>query len=257
MKLLLRLYPADWRARYEEEFLAVLEQRSLSPFDVFDITLGALDARLRPAAVALSLEPRRFVPVQTRTGGFAAIAGGILVLLMLAIGFLLPDAGSIAAWVYPVAAVALLTALLGLSAVQGRRNPALVWTAVALPIAGLLLGLTGMVASGISGERPIVGSWSGWELWFMGTIGTVIGSVLFAAATVAVKVFSRAAALSLLAGSVTIVVIGLPVSMGLGGDSMGLLVPVAAIGVILFGLGWIWLGVAAAVVRAPQPADAG
>lgn len=33
MRILLRLYPATWRARYEEEFLAVLEERPLSPFD--------------------------------------------------------------------------------------------------------------------------------------------------------------------------------------------------------------------------------
>lgn len=63
MRLLLRLYPAAWRARYEDEFLAVLEARPLSPFDAFDIGLGALDARLRRRSLAIDLAPRRTHPM--------------------------------------------------------------------------------------------------------------------------------------------------------------------------------------------------
>ena len=44
---LIRCYPARWRARYGDEFEAILEERPLGPFDVADILLGALDARLR------------------------------------------------------------------------------------------------------------------------------------------------------------------------------------------------------------------
>lgn len=43
---LLRLYPSAWRARYGDEFLALLADLRLSPIDLLDITLGALDARL-------------------------------------------------------------------------------------------------------------------------------------------------------------------------------------------------------------------
>ena len=45
--LLIRCYPAAWRERYGDEFEAVLEERPLGPFDVADVLLGALDARLR------------------------------------------------------------------------------------------------------------------------------------------------------------------------------------------------------------------
>ena len=45
---LVRLYPRAWRERYEEEFVAMLEQRSTSLADVLDIVFGALDARLNP-----------------------------------------------------------------------------------------------------------------------------------------------------------------------------------------------------------------
>ena len=45
---LVRLYPQAWRERYEEEFVAMLEQRSISLLDVLDMVLGALEARLHP-----------------------------------------------------------------------------------------------------------------------------------------------------------------------------------------------------------------
>jgi hypothetical protein len=45
---LLRLYPEIWRERYGEEFTALLEQCRLSPMMLFDVLLGALDARIEP-----------------------------------------------------------------------------------------------------------------------------------------------------------------------------------------------------------------
>lgn len=45
LRLLLHLYPAVWRERYEEEFVALLEARGLTITDIFDIMLGAWDAR--------------------------------------------------------------------------------------------------------------------------------------------------------------------------------------------------------------------
>jgi hypothetical protein len=45
---LLRLYPTVWRERYGEEFAVLLEDCSLTPFTVFDVVIGALDARIEP-----------------------------------------------------------------------------------------------------------------------------------------------------------------------------------------------------------------
>lgn len=47
MHLLLRLYPAAWRARYGEEFAALLSDQRLTPRVALDVLLGALDAQLR------------------------------------------------------------------------------------------------------------------------------------------------------------------------------------------------------------------
>jgi len=44
---LTRLYPRGWRARYADEFNALLEQCLNTPLDILDVILGALDAHLR------------------------------------------------------------------------------------------------------------------------------------------------------------------------------------------------------------------
>lgn len=54
-KYLLRLYPRIWRARYEEELLAVLESCPLSFPDTIDMFLGAIDAHLHPYLGAMGL----------------------------------------------------------------------------------------------------------------------------------------------------------------------------------------------------------
>ncbi len=45
---ILCLYPHGWRQRYEEEMLALLEQHTVTLATIFDLLLGALDARLDP-----------------------------------------------------------------------------------------------------------------------------------------------------------------------------------------------------------------
>jgi len=60
---LVRLYPAAWRERYGEEFLALLADRSLSPSLLIDVLAGALDARIAPQS------PHADGPNQTDTGG--------------------------------------------------------------------------------------------------------------------------------------------------------------------------------------------
>lgn len=76
--LLIRLYPARWRARYGDEFLALLEARPLGPFDVADILLGALDAQLRRRGRGADTQHERGFTMSLRRGGLAAIIGAPL-----------------------------------------------------------------------------------------------------------------------------------------------------------------------------------
>ncbi len=48
MRKLVYLYPRAWRARYGEEFLALLDEQAPTPRVVVDLILGAVDAHLRP-----------------------------------------------------------------------------------------------------------------------------------------------------------------------------------------------------------------
>jgi hypothetical protein len=43
--------PRAWRDRYEEEFVAMLEQGRSSIRDLFDVALGVVDAWLRPQVI--------------------------------------------------------------------------------------------------------------------------------------------------------------------------------------------------------------
>jgi hypothetical protein len=81
MNHLIRLYPAPWRARYEAELRALLEERPPTGRDVVDLLLGALDARLHPELVERGAANRE-MPPKGRLGGFLAIAGGSVWLLM-------------------------------------------------------------------------------------------------------------------------------------------------------------------------------
>jgi hypothetical protein len=49
---LVGLYPRAWRERYEEEFVAMLEQRAASVSDLVDVAFGVLDAWARPQVVS-------------------------------------------------------------------------------------------------------------------------------------------------------------------------------------------------------------
>lgn len=85
--ILLRLYPRGWRARYEGELLALLEERALTPSAVPDIVLAALDAWLSgeyPSAPDGGRKARR--PMPAHAAPLALVAGGILVTASLFLG---------------------------------------------------------------------------------------------------------------------------------------------------------------------------
>ena len=92
--LLLRLYPARWRARYGDEFATVLEERPLGPFDVADVLLGALDAHLHLRGLGAASQHAKGFAMSLRIGGYAAIVGGVLLFTSLVAGQLIGDGAS-------------------------------------------------------------------------------------------------------------------------------------------------------------------
>ena len=78
MSRLIALYPAPWRARYEDEFLALLAERPpQSVGERLDIVRGAIDARLHPQLPGATLVRDRAGPAVL--GGFVAFWTGIAI----------------------------------------------------------------------------------------------------------------------------------------------------------------------------------
>ena len=260
INLLLRLYPARWRARYGDEFAAVLEERPLGPFDVADILLGAMDAHLHLRGLGAASQHAKGFAMSLRIGGYAAILSGILWFIALAGNAINDgaDSGSSLLGItlvtsIVVAVAATLVALVGLSAFQSRRHPVLTWTAFAIPAIGAVVGLLGVVAMVVAGDSDstFIGGLSAWAVSTIGVTALVLGSALFAIATWLGGSLSRAAAAMLFVGA-------LLVMPAIGGATGGLIPPVLAYLLLLtanlaFPAGWIALGVSALRVTGPTP----
>ena len=244
--LLLALYPARWRDRYGEEFRAVLESRPLGPFDVADVLIGALDARLTRFRFAGAAGFDGGPLMMLRLGGFGAIAGGPAWFIGIAVSSAL---GGDAAWmsVSIVGTIGLLVALVGLSAFQAHRDPKLAWAAFGVPAIGTVLALVGTTGMVLLPENELFfGAWSPWGIWIIGLLAMLVGSILFAVATYRTNVLSRRAAQALGATSVVVLIGALGIS-GATGPIEGLLIAAC---LASFAASWMWLG-ASALRRGP------
>jgi hypothetical protein len=254
---LVALYPASWRRRYGEEFRAVLESRPLGPFDVADVLLGALDARLTTFAALRRRSHPGGLTVMLRIGGFGAVAGGLSWFLGIAGASANGAVGDVIAWhvLNVVGTLGLLLALIGLSAFQAHRAPAATWAAFLIPGLGTVASIFGVVGMATQSEDlPFVAGLTPWSIWAIGMLATIVGSVLFAIVTVRADVLSRAAASTLAVAAVVVTVVGL----GLGDvvDSAASRL-VAAGSLAAFGGSWAWLGISAlrsGPIRAASPA---
>ena len=256
--LLIRLYPARWRARYGDEFAAVLEERPLGPFDAADVLLGALDAHLHLRGLGAASEHRKGFAMSLRIGGYAAIASGLLWLVVLAGNAINDGADPGIPWLGAViltAVVTTLVALLGLSAFQARRYPVLTWAAFAIPALGGVVALLGAAAIALNGDsdRAVVAGLSGWAISMLGLMALLVGSGLFAVATWRARSLSRGASALLIAGAIA-VVIGLA---GVSGSFVPeLLLPLLVFAtVFVFPAGWVAMGVSA--LRVGRPVTSG
>ena len=234
---LIRCYPAGWRARYGDEFEAILEERPLGPFDVVDVLLGALDAQLRLRRDGADITQGRRLTMSLRIGGIAGILAAPLLAFAWFLGFGPVAIDPVVPGVVLLAGLSLLlVALAGLTAFQARTDPHVTWAAFVVPAIGLVVFSVGALATVVTGNDH-------WGLTMLGALTGVVGSALFAIVTYRTAVLSRGAALLIGVGSV------LPFAAAVT-SFYALLV--AAI--ICFLLGWFALGIQA--IRLDRPATA-
>jgi hypothetical protein len=229
MSLLVRLYPAAWRERYGDEMAAILEDRPPGPFDVADMLLGAIDAHLYLRGLGHRSEHRKGIPMSLRLAGGAAVVGGALWTLFFALGAVAVAVdGDLApaALLFVVAGLTLLVAAAGLSAFQFRDHPRAIWLSFLIPLAGVLLMTVSWL--GLPANDSL------WNLGILGLFMIVIGAAIFAAVTFQTAALSRPAAAVTLIGAILFI----PGMMGLAGNTI-----IVVVAGIVFGLGWIGLGI--------------
>ncbi|MEO8437486.1 MAG: hypothetical protein ABI562_03445 [Chloroflexota bacterium] len=177
MTRLVALYPQTWRDRYEDEFIALMEERPPDALDRVDIIRGALDARLNPRRDGAA-EPNLDDPLpyngpwSARTAGWITLVGGFLWLATIAIalnGPMVFDGGGTyrdgsAAWVPFFISMALLG--IGVWAVAAT----LPRTARVARAAAMVAGLAGLLWMFVP-----------WLLWASATV-TVSVAILAAGA---------------------------------------------------------------------------
>ncbi|MEO7664377.1 MAG: hypothetical protein ABIV26_04570, partial [Candidatus Limnocylindrales bacterium] len=228
--------PAAWRARYGEEFAALLEDRPLGPFDVIDVVSGAVDARLHPLRRNPGLTGGGGGPMSMRVGAIAAIVSGLCFLVFVASELIeaLHPVGGIAVL---LGALALLIALSGLSAFQARRHPILVWAAFAVPAVGVATMVGGFFAAIVLPDEPVIGGLTPWHIGTIGAATMIAGSALFAVASLLIRVLPAAGTLAVVSGC-ALGVTALLAAMG----AIQLPEAMFAAGFSAFALGWIGLG---------------
>lgn len=230
MSRLIRLYPAAWRARYEEEFLVLLAERRPSIRDRIDIVAGAVDARLRPQVSAAT---RTAMPLPHRLPGLAALIAGSL----FSIGYLgiLLDPG----WESVGGSLIGTSFLLGFLSLPGTY-----FERYARQLkAGFALGVPSLLSAAIL-------PWPLLNVPVLVVFSLVIaGSLALAAARAGVPAKAR----WVLVGLVIVLpaVLGTPVLvMGLPADrTTGVALGVAA--VLPYGLAWVAIGARMAARGAP------
>ena len=205
---MLRLYPSRWRARYEDEVRALIDERPTRPRDVLDLARGALDARLHP-------------PVPSRIPAVAAIAaGGIWTVwsLLILTGPAPPD--------WPGYVEEMLLSALAVVAV------------LVLAVTGAWLRLGD---DATSFERVSISlALAGHGAWFVLLLAAALGIAYGAPTAIA----STAAALgTMFIGFALMSVSDMRVGALVAIAAVGLLLP-STIGWLVFGLGWVAAGFA-------------
>jgi hypothetical protein len=228
---LVGLYPAPWRRRYGDEFLALLEERPPTGAQVLDIAWSAIDAHLFPQA------PEGRFRMFTRIAGIAALGAG-LALLIGFMGWLIPNVNE-----YTVPAFSTL-AIIGLVGVHLRQvavRPVLAWFGFVAALFGLAMAIAS-IALGLAGELPPLGG----EFAYLGGVALFIGSAVLGAVMLAIAVFPMPVGLAFTIGA-PLAMIGLLI--GAGAAAPEALSFVSQAGIVLYAVGWLGAGLSLLIAQ--------
>lgn len=231
--LLLRLYPAAWRARYGDEFAELLASRPPSLRDRLDILFGAVDARLNPQ-VGRAAPSDAPMPRDRSAGGLIVVAGALLTTwAVLGVSF-------IGAWDRPEFTVA--QDLQDISFVSGFVG--------ALLISAALLLIASRYASSIGSSGAVGGVLTGAGLVFsslgggMAALGLLGGGTMLLAWRLRGRLIGTVPALVLTTGTLLVVTAFIAIAANGWTDMTPFYL------VLAYGPAWMLVGVD---LRAPEP----
>lgn len=226
-----RLFPPAWRRRYADELTAILEVRPPTFRELIGLLYCALDAHLDPqvsdGGEFAFMEGRP--TMRTRILAGAAVGSGLVLLF----GLIITVGDGLAvrlAIFYALATVGLI----GIHRRQVDHAPLLAWIGFIPAVIAYSLSLVGVVAGLVDAELPGIAGRS-YGFFMQQAFWTM--SALFGAVTLAIGVLPRPAAIGLLIGA-PMAMIG----MFIGQSPEPVLGLAASVGVILYGLGFLWLG---------------
>lgn len=240
---LVSLYPSAWRERYEDEFLALLEDRPPRLKDVLDIVWGSIDAHF------FAQLPRGRPGMFMRFMGLTAILAGVALLLVfvpLPVDLVVEGLGPLGP--LTVAAYTLFYVLaffgsIGIHLRLTRVRPNVAWPAFVAIVFGGVVGSSSVTMSMWGGGIP------GSDFGLLQAIGLWVGSVVMGAAILAIGVIPRPVGVAFVIGS-ALAMIG-PIA-GEALSSSEILTGLSRSGVVVYALGWIVAGVSLQSAR-PEP----
>ncbi len=221
---LVGLYPAAWRERYADEFLALLEDRPPRGIAIVDVLWGAVDAHLFPQA------PEGRFRMFTRIAGAAAFVAGLL----LIIGAFWDGGPALSAFRVAAVYALILVGLTGIHLRQVSVRPGLAWLGFGAAFIGWGVGATSIILA-TTGVLPPSGGELGWVAGF----ALWVGSIVLGATMLAIGAFPLTVGLAITIGA-PLAMIGL--AIGRADVSADVLDLVVRAGIILFGLGWSGAG---------------
>jgi hypothetical protein len=247
MKVLLRLYPAAWRERYEDEVAQLLDDSSAGLADALGLLRGAFQAHRHPARSGLPAGGIRRWVTRQHIAGAAAVVGGALWLgtytapWHTAVGGWTPNPDLRAIALLAGAGPMLLVAAVGFMPRLSSRWPDRSLRSLAL--AALVVGvglMSGMLIwTGLSREIELVPH-EHQDVLLIGTAFVLLGSIGAVVSMRGRDIASRRALLSLL-GACLIDLTFFAVFVDAGFVYEVTSVAGATAG-ILVALGWIWVG---------------
>lgn len=209
------LYPSDWRERYEDEMLAILEERPAGGRLYVDLARGALDARTHPLRQPLA-------PVLAAlVAGIAWVVTGLASVTQP----LMPDWPGYMLETLPVAVVGALASLRAVTVLalrSGLDAPRSTTPAIAIAVIGHVAWIAALVSAAIGGPYGAITGAAG--------SAAAIGTILVGLTRQRVRDHPTAEGLVLVGGA--------------------MLVPSP---IAWVGAGVAWIGLAASALRVARP----